>query len=171
MGLMDDLGYEVKPANGVQRAMQHVASSRPGAWVFSKTLHLVDRPLHRMSKGRVTVPSLVAGLPVIMVTTTGRKSGEPRTMPLLGIPTGDHLSIIGSNFGQASTPGWVYNLEHDPAVEVGYGERLVAAVARPADDAEADRTFEQAGAIYPVYLKYRDRAAHREIRVFVLEPA
>lgn len=169
MGLMDELGYAVRPSNPFQRFMQRIAASRPGAWVFAKTLHLIDRPLYRLSNGRVTVPSLVAGLPVVMVTTTGRKSGRPRTMPLLGIPAGEHLAIIGSNFGQESTPGWVFNLEADPTVTVGYRDRTVQAVARLADDAEADATFRRAGAIYPGYLHYRERAAHRTIRVFVLE--
>lgn len=171
MGLMSDLGYVVRPSNAMQRLMQRIAASRPGAWVFSRTLHLIDRPLFRLSKGRVTVPSLVAGLPVVMITTTGRKSGTPRTMPVLGIPTGDHLAIIGSNFGQKSTPGWVYNLEADPSVTVTYRDRTANAVARLADVDEADETFRRAGAIYPGYLHYRERAAHRNIRVFVLEPA
>lgn len=171
MGLMQELGYAVKPSNAVQRFMQRIAASRPGAWAFSKTLHLVDRPLFRVSKGRWTVPSLLAGLPVVMVTTTGRRSGEPRTMPLLGIPTGDDLAIIGSNFGQESTPGWVYNLEADPTLTVGYRETSMPSVARAATDEEADATFERAGSIYPGYLHYRERAAHRSIRVFVLEPA
>jgi deazaflavin-dependent oxidoreductase (nitroreductase family) len=170
MGLMNDLGYEVKESNAAQRLMQRIASSRPGAWTFSKTLHLIDRPLFRASKGRVTVPSLVAGLPVIMVTTTGRKSGEPRTMPLLGVPTGDDLAIIGSNFGQERTPGWVYNLEADPQAVVAFRNTTVEVTARRADEAETDATFERAGAIYPGYLHYRERAEHRSIRVFVLEP-
>ncbi len=170
MGLLDELGYEVRPSNPVQRAMQKIAASRPGAWAFSKTLHHIDRPLFRLSSGRLTVPGLLAGLPVVMVTTTGRTSGEPRTSPLLGIPTGADLSIIGSNFGQARTPGWVFNLERDPAATVAYRDRSVRTTARPATDAEADATFERAGSIYPGYLHYRERADHRSIRVFVLEP-
>jgi hypothetical protein len=96
--------------------MQRVASSRAGAWLFSKTLYPVDKVLFRMTGGRLTLPSLTAGVSVIMLTTNGAKSGKTRTMPLLGIPVGENLAIIGSNYGQKATPGWVYNLEADPPV-------------------------------------------------------
>ncbi|MGI9624154.1 MAG: nitroreductase family deazaflavin-dependent oxidoreductase, partial [Acidimicrobiales bacterium] len=62
-----------------------------------------------MTGGKTTVPGLLAGLRVVMLTTTGAKSGEPRTMPLVGIPSDGDLAVIGSNFGQGPTPGWVYN--------------------------------------------------------------
>ncbi len=171
MGLLDELGYTVKPANAAQRAMQRVASSRPGAWTFQRTLYPLDKALYRASKGKVTVPGLVAGLPVIMFTTTGARSGEARTMPLLGIPIDGQMAVIGSNFGQQRTPGWVYNLEADPAATVGYRDVTVDVVARRASDEDADRVFELAADVYPGYAKYRERADHRVIRVFVLEPA
>ena len=67
----------------------------------------IDRPLHRWTGGRLTAPGLLAGLPVIMVTTTGARSGLARTMPLAGIPVADDLAVVGSNFAQARTPAWV----------------------------------------------------------------
>lgn len=169
MGVMNELGYEYRPTNAVQRAMQQMVASRPGAWLFSKFLHAVDRPLFRATGGKYTMPSLLAGLPVVMVTTIGRKSGAARTMPLLAIPSGDDLAVIGSNFGQASTPGWVHNLEARPEATIEYRGTSIEATARRADAAEADATFAEAAKIYPGYAKYRERANHREIRVFVLE--
>ena len=171
MGVLHDLGYEVKRANGLQRFMQAVGSSRPGAWMFSKTIHQQDKVLFKATGGRLTVPSVLAGLPVVMVTTTGAKTGQSRTTPLLGIPVGADLAIIGSNYGQKSTPGWVYNLQADPSAVVGYRNRTVAVVARRAHEIEADRVFELAGDVYPGYAKYRIRANHRVIKVFVLESA
>ncbi len=171
MGTVDELGYVVQPANAVQRAMQRVAATRPAAWVFHRTLYAVDRRLQRWTKGRVTVPGLVAGLPVIVVTTTGAKSGEPRTMPLVGIPLDGDLAIIGSNYGLSHTPGWVFNLEADPRATVEWRDRRVAVVARAADEAEAERAFAVGTGLYPGFDAYRDRATHRRIRVFVLEPA
>ena len=171
MGVLHDLGYEVRKANGLQRIMQAATSNRPSAWIFSKTLHQQDKVLFKATGGRLTRSSVLAGLPVVMVTTTGAKTGQSRTMPLLGIPVGDDLAVIGSNYGQKSTPGWVYNLEADPSAVVGYRDRTVAVVARQADEIEADRIFELAGAVYPGYAKYRIRADHRVIKVFVLEPA
>lgn len=171
MGVLDQLDYTMKPANGAQRVVQRIAASKPGAWLSQRTLYPVDRFLYRRTDGRVTVAELTAGLPVIMLTTTGAKSGEPRSMPLVGIPLDGELAIIGSNYGQARTPGWVYNLEADASATVAYRDRSVAVTARPATDAEADRTFEVAATFYPGYGKYRARASHRTIRVFVLEPA
>ena len=169
VGVQADLGFEVGRTNAVQRGLQHIVASKPGAWLFSKFLHAVDRPLYKATRGKLTIPSLLAGLPVVMLTTTGRKSGEARTMPLLAIPSGDDLSVIGSNFGQEHTPAWVYNLEADPTATIGYRNSTVAVTARRADDSETDATFAAASKIYPGYAKYRQRADHREIRVFVLE--
>ncbi len=171
MGLTEAIGYEVQPCNAVQRGMQHVASSRPGAWAFSKVLHHADRRLFAWSKGRVTVPSILAGLPVLMVTTTGAKSGSARTMPLLAVPVGDDLAIIGTNFGQTNTPGWVFNLEADPHATVEYRDRRVATIARHASDDEFDIAMTAASQVYPGYAKYRERISGREVRVFVLEPS
>lgn len=164
MGVLDELDYVLKPANAAQRVTQRIAASGPGAWVFQRTPYPVDKVLYKRTDGRLTVPGLMAGLPVIMLTTTGAKSGEPRSMPL-----GDDLAVIGSNYGQQRTPGWVYNLETDPAATVSYRDRSVEVTARAATDAEADEAFEIAASFYPGYGKYRARASHRTIRVFVLE--
>ena len=170
MGVLDELGYVLKPANAAQRLTQRIAASGPGAWLFQRTLYPVDKVLYARTDGRLTVPGLMAGLPVIMLTTTGAKSGEPRSMPLVGIPLGDDLAVIGSNYGQQRTPGWVYNLEADPTATVSYRDRAVEVTARAASDAETDEAFEIAASCYPGYGKYRARASHRTIRVFVLEP-
>ena len=169
MGVIDELGYEYHDTNAVQRGLQRVVAFRPGAWLFSKFLHAVDKPWFAATGGKHTMTSLLAGLPVVLVTTTGRKSGQARTMPLLAIPTGRDLAIIGSNFGQEHTPGWVYNLEALPEGAVDYRGSTAAVTARRATDAEADAVFADAAKIYPGYGKYRERADHRTIRVFVLE--
>lgn len=171
MSVHERLGLAIGGANPAQRVVQRVASSRPGAWMFQRTLYPFDKLLFRVSNGRVTVPGLLAGLPVIMLTTTGAKSGEPRTMPLLGIPIDDDLVVIGSNYGQERTPGWVYNLEADPSATVSYRSASVPVRARLASPEATDRAFEEASKVYPGYAKYRERAAHRTIKAFVLEPA
>ena len=171
MGVLQALGYEVKPANAVQRTMQRVAALGPVSKVFQKTLHAVDRPLYRWSKGKLTVPGLVAGLPVVMLTTTGAKSGEPRSMPLLGVPLGEDMALIGSNYGTEHTPGWVYNLEAHPNATVAWRDRTVDVVARRATDEEAERAFASGASFYSGFPKYRDRVTNRDIRVFVLEPS
>ena len=171
MGVLHELSFEAKPANALQRLVQMVSSSRFGAAFFARTLYPQDKAIFKLTGGRLTVPTVLAGLPVLMFTTTGAKTGRRRTMPLLGIPVGEDLAVIGSNYGQKQTPGWVYNLESDPAATVEYKGRSVEVSARRADEAETGQIFQLASRVYPGYAKYRVRASHRVIRVFVLEKA
>ncbi len=154
----------------MQRTVQRIVATPPAAWALSKVLHPMDKAFFKVSKGGMTLASLVAGLPVIMVTTTGAKSGLPRRTPLVGVPVEEHLAVIGSNYGQGPTPGWVYNLEARPMATVAYKGRSVSVVARRGDHGTVDHAFAVASAVYPGYGGYRERADHREIRVFVLEP-
>lgn len=170
MGLAGALGYRHSPPNAVQRAMQSVGSTRPGAWAFSTTLPPFDRLVHRWSNGRSSLPEVLAGLPVLMVTTTGRRSGLARATPLISVPIGDDLALLGTNFGQAATPAWVLNLEADSRATVAYRGREVDAVARPATDAERAAVWAASSSVYGGYERYQQRVTDREIRVFVLEP-
>ena len=169
MALQNELGYSVKTPNAAQRAVQRLASTKPVAWVYQKMFYPIDRMLYRKSGGRVTVPSLMLGLPVIMLTTTGARSGQPRTMPLVGIPMGDALAILGTNFGQKPTPGWVYNLRADPTATVEYRGASVEVVARLATASETDDAFALAAKVYPAYNEYRDRIEGREVSAFILD--
>jgi deazaflavin-dependent oxidoreductase (nitroreductase family) len=170
-----ELGYAIAPPNAAQRLTQRMASTRAGAWTFSKTIHHLDRGLAKVSKGRVTGPGLLAGLPVLFLTTTGRRSGQPRTMPLIAVPVDGVLHLLGTNFGQTDTPAWVLNLEARPEATVAYRDRSVDVRAVPVPADEVDHVFERAANLYAGYAKYRQRVATRDtvrdIRVFRLEPA
>jgi hypothetical protein len=85
--------------------LQHIGASQLGAWIFARTLHPLDRLLLRLSRGRVSVPGVLTGLPVIMLTTIGAKSGKLRTVPVVGLSDGGKVVVIASNFGQAHHPG------------------------------------------------------------------
>ncbi len=170
MGLCDAVGYEMRPVNGAQRVFQRGASTKAGAWLFSKLAHRVDGRLLAMTHGRTAVATLMAGLPIITVTTTGAKSGLPRPLPLLGIPMDGDLALIGTNFGQTNTPGWVYNLEADPTGSVSYRDRTVDVTARRASLQETEAALTAAAQVYPGYDKYRERITGREVKVFVLSP-
>jgi len=123
-----------------------------------------------MTSGRHTASSLLGGLPIIMVTTIGRKSGLPRSVPLIGLPSGEDLAVVGSNFGGARAPGWVHNLAANPMASVRYRERSSPVIARLADGDETKAVFAAGAQVYPGYGEYRQRASHRTIRVYVLEP-
>jgi deazaflavin-dependent oxidoreductase (nitroreductase family) len=171
MGVAADLGYAHRRPNVVQRAMQAFASSRLGAWMFSKLLAPLDRIVHRLSKGRTTLPQVLAGLPVVFVTTTGRKSGQPRTSPLIAVPIHDTLALVGTNFWQRSTPAWVLNLEAEPDARASYQDHELDVTARPATDDERAEVWRAASGVYPGYGKYQARITGREVRIFILEPA
>lgn len=169
VGLAEQLDFAYSPPNAFQRSMQRAAASRLGSWVFSKTLHHVDRPLMRVSKGRASLPGLTGGLPIITLTTIGAKSGVPRNAPLVGVPIGSELAVIGSGWGMEPTPGWVHNLLANPAATIQYRERIVPVQARRPTPGEVDRIWDSARRVYPGFAAYPVRASHREIAVFVLE--
>ncbi|MGH2942269.1 MAG: nitroreductase family deazaflavin-dependent oxidoreductase [Solirubrobacteraceae bacterium] len=157
-------------ANLLQRTLRRLGASRPGAWVFARVLHRVDRPVHRLTRGRHTFTSLLAGIPVVMLTTTGARSGVARTVPVLGLPTDDGLVVIASSFGRTSHPAWHHNLRANPdaVVTVGGAQRAVRAVA--AGGERRARIWREGLTVYPGWSQYERRAAHREIVVYVLEP-
>jgi deazaflavin-dependent oxidoreductase (nitroreductase family) len=166
---LTELGYEAKTASALQRGVQTFGATRAGAWIFQRALYPMDKMMYKSTHGRVTVAGLLGGLPVIMLTTTGAKTGKPRSMPLIGFPTGDSLTVLGTNFGQKPTPGWVYNLRGNAAASVGYRDHMVDVTARRATDVETDEAFRLAATVYPGYKNYRSRATNREILAFVLD--
>lgn len=171
MGLAEQLDYQHAPPNPFQRGVQRFASTRAGAWTFSKSLRHLDRAVSRLTGGRTSAPRLLAGLPVLRLTTTGRKSGQPRDTFLISVPVGDTLALLGTNFGQPSTPAWVLNLEADPRARVVHRGRVLDVVARPADEDERATVLANAAGIYGGYLKYQERITTRRLRIFVLDPA
>ena len=171
MGLADDLGYRLRRPNPFQALMQRFASTRGGAWLFSKVLRHVDDVVGRLSRGRTSAPEVLAALPVIDVTTTGRKSGQKRRSHLIAVPIDGTLAVLGTNFGQPSTPAWVLNLEADPHASVTYRRRTLEASARPATDDEQARVLAGSAQVYGGYLKYQQRITGRRLRIFLLDPA
>lgn len=167
MGLSEDLGMRLHPPNPAQRLVQTVAATRSGSWVFSRTLPVLDSVAQRVT-GR-TLPEVFASLPVVQVTTSGRRTGLAHTSHLVAIPHNEGLAVIGTNFAQRDTPAWVLNLEADPTATVSFRGRSHRVVARPARPAERETIMALADRTYSGYTVYRERITSREIRVFVLE--
>lgn len=151
--------------------MRRFAASGPASWLFARVLHRIDRPVHRLTGGRYTFASLVSGLPVVMLTTTGAKTGRPRTVPVLGLPTHEGLAIIASNFGQVRHPGWYHNLRAHPEAEVAVNGSRRRVRAIEAEDERRERIWDAGMRLYPGFGEYARRASHRHISVFVLEPS
>ena len=114
--------------------------------------------------------ALIAGLPILMLTTVGAKSGKRRTVPVLGLPTSEGLAVIASNFGQERNPAWFHNLSKDPRAQVGVGERVREVRAIEVEGERRARIWQEGLKIYPGFSQYERRASHRRIHVFVLEP-
>jgi deazaflavin-dependent oxidoreductase (nitroreductase family) len=169
VGLADDLGYHLIKPNPFQRTMHSFGSSRPGAWLFSYLLRHLDDVVVRLSKGRTSTPRLLAGIPVLDVTTTGRKSGLPRTSHLIAVPYQGTLALLGTNFGQPTTPAWVLNLEADPRATVVHTGHTREVVARPATPEEQAGVLAASAQVYGGYLKYQQRITGRRLRIFLLE--
>lgn len=171
MSIAEQLRYSHPHANPAQRSAQLVASTAAGARVFSMLLPALDRAVTRASRGRTSAPRLLAGLAVLVLTSTGRRSGRPRETHLIAVPHGDMLALIGTNFGQPSTPAWVLNLEADPRARVTHHGVTLDVLARPAADQERAQVLADSARVYRGYRKYQERITGRTVRVFVLEPA
>jgi len=109
-------------------------------------------------------------LPTLLLTTTGRKSGEPRALPLIYGEAGDAYVIIASKGGLPSHPVWYLNLEAKPECELMVGPKRVSARARIAEGEEREQLWKRMAKIYPPYDEYQERAGGRTIPVVVLEP-
>ena len=157
-------------ANRVQRATRRFASSGPGSWLFARVSHRIDKPVYRLTRGRHTLGSLVSGIPIVMLTTTGARSGRPRTVPVLGLPTDDGLAVIASNFGQRKHPGWYHNVRAHPEVSVAVHGESRRCRAVPVDGEKRARIWDEGLEVYPGWSQYESRASNRTIAVFVLEP-
>jgi deazaflavin-dependent oxidoreductase (nitroreductase family) len=171
MGLVQELAYELPHPNGFQRAMWRVTSSRAGAWLFARVSHHLDRFFLKVSGGRWTLARVLAGIPVITLVTIGARSGQRRSTPLLGVPLGDDLAVIGTRFGQHGTPGWYFNLRKQPSAEVVCNTRTVAVVARKAEGKEWQDAWDGARRLYSGYEAYARRITDRTIHIMVLAAA
>ena len=153
-----------------QRMMHYIAASAIGATVFSKLLHYVDPKLMRLSQDRLSIPKVVAGLPVVILTSTGAKSGQARTMPVMGVPDGDNIVLIASNWGQSRNPAWYYNLQAHPVAELKFNGHTGTYIAREvADPDEYRRLWQKATEIYMGFDKYQQRAG-RKIPIICMMP-
>jgi len=109
-------------------------------------------------------------LPTLLLTTTGRKSGEPRDVPLIYGESNGSYVVIGSRGGTPTHPVWFLNLEANPECELQVSTKHVLARARVAEGEERERLWKQMAELYPPYLDYQKNARDRQIPVVVLEP-
>lgn len=108
-------------------------------------------------------------VPTLLLTTVGRKSGEPRHVPLLYVDDGDGYLIVGSKGGNSHHPVWFLNLQANPRCQVRVGAPPVNAVARVLEGDAYASAWQNVSARYPTYAKYQSRT-DRKIPVIRLKP-
>ncbi|EWT02455.1 nitroreductase [Intrasporangium oryzae NRRL B-24470] len=158
-------------ATATQRAVRWFGATGPGSWLLKRTLHHVDRAGHRLAPHRRTFSGWIAGAPVGMLTTTGARSGLPRTVPLLMLPFEEGWGVIASCFGQERPPAWYFNLLATPEATLELDDVTHAVVAEHITGDERDRLRELAVSVYPGYAVYEQRAGGRDLGFFLLRPA
>jgi deazaflavin-dependent oxidoreductase (nitroreductase family) len=158
-------------ANWLQRRLRALPGLGWVIWFFSRWLRPLDRLVFRISGGRSTLVSLLTGLPVVMLTTTGARSGQLRTLPVLGIPDGGRTVVLASNWGKQHHPSWYHNLRADPHASVTVRGRTTPVRASDATGEERDRLWSRALGYYPTWRIYQSRAGDRRIPIVVLTPA
>jgi deazaflavin-dependent oxidoreductase (nitroreductase family) len=138
-------------------------------FVGPKVLTRLDRAAHRLTAGRWRVADLL--FDTLVLTTTGRQSGQPRAVTLAcfdleGVPV-----VIASNYGRERHPAWSHNLLADPGATVEHRGRRFRARARLLTEEEQARVWPQAVRIWPGYETYRHTTEGiRDIRMFALDP-
>ncbi len=152
----------------IGRATQRVAGSATFRAVAPKVVPPLDRALHRLTGGRVLVARAL--LPGLVLTTTGRKSGQPRQTPLMCVPEPEgSFLVVGSNFGQSAHPAWTGNLLAHPEASISYDRRDVAVRADLLEGAAREEAWARALQVWPPFATYQDDV-DRQLRVFRLTP-
>lgn len=131
----------------------------------------LDRGLYRLTRGRVSLTGLVSGMPVVLLTTTGARTGRPRSVLLLALHDADRIVVTGANWGGPRNPAWYHNLMANPGATVSTGRASRPVVAHEAEGAERERLWAAGLARVPVRLgtNWTDNP-HRRIPVVVLTP-
>jgi deazaflavin-dependent oxidoreductase (nitroreductase family) len=111
-----------------------------------------------------------SGLPVVVITNRGARTGKVRKTPLMRVEHGGRYAAVASQGGAPTHPFWYYNFRADPHVELQDGPHKQEMVAREVSGTERDEWWERAVAAFPPYAEYQQKTT-RQIPVFVLDPA
>jgi len=124
-------------------------------------------PLYRLSGGKIG--GRINKAPVLLLTTTGRRSGRRRTAPVVYLADGENLVVIGSNAGHGRTPAWSLNLRANPGAEIEVGRERRPVQARVAEGEERAELWRRHVEQFSGFEEYEART-DRDIDLFVLEP-
>lgn len=160
-----DVRWGHDPGPLIMKPVLALLGSKPGAWCMRKLVP-IDHALLRRSNGRRTILGPF-GVPLLLLTTTGKKSGQRRQAPLTYLREGDRLFVVGSNFGQTHHPAWTSNLLADHNAWITIGGKEIPVVGTQLTDPEATEIYRKFVEYAGNYDAYQGRT-HRDIRVFAL---
>lgn len=149
-------------------AVHHLGATRLGVWIIKHVVSPVDRFVYRLTSGRVASVRGSAES-ILLLTTTGRRSGKARTTPVFYLKTLDRLVICNVNPGFERTNPWVLNLRAKPLARVQIGSNTGTYHARVATEDEVAHYWPQVIRLWPAYHAHFERSGQRTI--FILEPA
>jgi len=132
-----------------------------------RTLGKLNVPIYRLTRGRVM--GKIGNAPVLLLTSTGQRSGAPRTAPVLYLADGQRVIVIGSNAGNTRAPAWSHNLKANPDAEVQIRGERRSVRARVAEGEERAELWRKVNDQYAGFADYDERTS-RDIAVFVLDP-
>ncbi|MDX6197356.1 MAG: hypothetical protein QOJ79_507 [Actinomycetota bacterium] len=156
----------VKLDSRLGRVVQRAAQTSSFQPVALKVAPFMDKVISRLSGGRFTMTSLI--VPTLVLTTTGAKTGQPRTTPLATMPDGDGVFyVVGSNFGTEKHPAWTGNLMKSPRATVVYAGSSVQVEAHLLSDDEKAEVWPRLTKVWPTYDTYVTKT-DRNLRVFRL---
>jgi deazaflavin-dependent oxidoreductase (nitroreductase family) len=156
-------------ANLWQRLWTPLLAAAPGRALIRYISQPIDRLLLPLTGGRFTLARLL--YPTLLLITTGAKSGQPRSTPLIFFRHKGRIVLVASNFGELKHPAWYHNLRANPACSVTADGLTRPFRAREAEGAEREELWQQALAFYAGFDAYRRRAGRRQIPIIILEPA
>lgn len=142
------------------------ALTGPGRWFISNYSARFDPIVYRLSGGRFNASGVIV-IPMLALTTTGRKSGKKRTVQLAYVAFDGAAYIVASNFGKEQHPAWMYNIEADPHVSVQIGREHRDVVAEPLNETEKQAVWSRLVEQIPNYAPYEERSG-RDLRVYRL---
>ena len=146
---------------GGQRILKRLGESS-----FWRRTGRVHAWLYRVTGG--TIGHRAGGLRNLLLTTTGRRSGERRTVPLTYMADGDRYVLVASNGGADRHPAWWLNLRHAPRATIEVGPERVDVTAREATEPERARLWPELKTINPFFAQY-EQITDRRIPVVILE--
>jgi len=156
-----------QPTSRAKKLMHRAGMSKAGRWFGIEVGSRVDPTLLRLTRGRLATTSF---FPLVLMTVPGRRSGTPRTVPLVYFTQSEEVILTASSFGRAKHPAWYLNAKAHPEVELAAKGIKLPYLAREAEGEERDRLFALSKRLYAGYGLYEERATQRTIPVLALRP-